>query len=111
MSEESVKSTLWDSAPVLQDAPLTIFAGLRGLDVLLAVGAFFASYLLLQWLTTIRLMILLLTAIGIGIAFYAAILAVRKMGPDGFHWSFLHWFGVLPIRGAMTSRGIINEPF
>jgi hypothetical protein len=111
MSDGSGKSALWNHAPVMQDAPLTIFAGLRGVDVCLAVFTFFMSYLGLQGLTTLRLMLVFLAAGAISVAQYALMLAVRKVGPDGFHWSFLHWFGVLPMRGAVPPRGMRNEPF
>jgi hypothetical protein len=111
MSEATGKSALWNQAPVMQDAPLTIFAGLRGLDALLAVAAFFASYFVLQGLTTLRLMVVFLSSLGLAAAWYLATLAVRRMGPDHFHWSFLHWAGLLPIRGVLPARGIRHEPF
>jgi hypothetical protein len=111
MSDGTGKSALWDHAPVLQDAPLTIFAGLRGIDVCLAVLTFFTSYLCLQWFTAIRLMLAFLAAVAIAVALYAVMLAVRQVGPDGFHWSFLHWFGVLPMRGAVPPGGLRNDPF
>ena len=111
MSDAAGKSALWNDAPTLQDAPLTIFAGLRGLDAGLAALTFFASYLLLQSWTTLRLMLVFLAAGALSIAAYAVLLGVRQVGPDGFHWSFLHWFGVLPIPGALPPRGIWNEPF
>jgi hypothetical protein len=94
----------------MQDAPLTIFGGLRATDALLAFAAFFASYLLLQAVTTLRYLVLYLASITIGLAVYGLILGVRTRGPDGFHWSFLHWWGVLPIRGALPPRGVTTEP-
>jgi hypothetical protein len=95
----------------MQDAPLTIFGGLRALDGLVAFMSFFASNLFWQAFTTIRYLMVFLASLGIGIVVYMTILAVRRVGPDGFHWSFLHWFGVLPIRGAVPSRGVRHDPF
>ena len=111
MPDENPRSPLWNTAPTQQDEPLTIFGGLRALDVVMFFFAFFSSYLLLQSLTSLRYLIVFLSAIGIGVAFYLALLGVRQIGPEGFHWSFLHWFGVLPIRGATRAKGVHCEPF
>ena len=111
MSAAAGNDGLWNDAPTLQDAPLTIFAGLRSSDASLAALTFFASYLLLQAWTSWRLMLVFLAACALSIAAYAIMLGVRQVGPDGFHWSFAHWFGVWPIPGALPPRGIWNEPF
>jgi hypothetical protein len=95
----------------MQDEPLTIFGGLRALDGLIAFVAFFGSNLLMQSVTTLRYLVVFLSAVAMGVSVYVVILAIRRVGPDGFHWSFLHWFGVLPMRGAVPSRGIEHEPF
>ena len=62
-------------------------------------------------LTTIRYLMVFIGAILTGIGVYLFLSWVRSKGPDGFHWSFLHWFGVLPMRGAVPSRGIEHDPF
>jgi len=104
-------SALWNSAPTQQDEPLTIFGGLRAVDAALTFFTFFSSYMLLQAFTTLRYLLVFGSAIGLSIAFYLALLGVRQIGPDGFHWSFLHWFGVIPIRGAVPAKGVKHEPF
>lgn len=105
------KSALWDTAPVMQDAPLTVFGAIRAVDLLVSFATFFITYVVLQRATLIRYLSVWAMSIVMALLVFIVLLGVRKVGPDGYEWSFLHWIGFFKIPGAIRAQGETIERF